>query len=63
MFEIVVNVLLTILGFIVGILVTNIVWRSRVDDISRRLLEATDEQMKRAYEKDDFIRRNNHENY
>lgn len=62
MFEIVVNILLTILGFILGILVTNIVWRSRVDDISRRLLEATDEQMKRAYEKDDFIRRNNHEN-
>lgn len=63
MFEIVVNILLTILGFILGVLVTNIVWRSRVDDISRRLLEATDEQMKRAYEKDDFIRRNNHENY
>lgn len=63
MFEIVVNILLTILGFILGLLVTNIVWRSRVDDISRRLLEATDEQMKRAYEKDDFIRRNNHENY
>lgn len=63
MFEIVVNILLTILGFILGILVTNIVWRGRVDDISRRLLEATDEQMKRAYEKDDFIRRNNHENY
>lgn len=62
MFEIIVNILLTILGFILGILVTNIVWRSRVDDISRRLLEATDEQMKRAYEKDDFIRRNNHEN-
>lgn len=62
MFEIVVNILLTILGFILGILVTNIVWRTRVDDISRRLLEATDEQMKRAYEKDDFIRRNNHEN-
>lgn len=57
------NILLTILGFILGVLVTNIVWRSRVDDISRRLLEATDEQMKRAYEKDDFIRRNNHENY
>nr|DAP15095.1 MAG TPA: Protein of unknown function (DUF1043) [Bacteriophage sp.] len=63
MFEIVVNILLTILGFILGVLVTNIVWRSRVDDISRRLLETTDEQMKRAYEKDDFIRRNNHENY
>lgn len=63
MFEIIVNILLTILGFILGILVTNIVWRGRVDDISRRLLEATDEQMKRAYEKDDFIRRNNHENY
>ena len=63
MFEIVVNILLTILGFILGLLVTNIVWRSRVDDISRRLLEATDEQMKRAYEKDDFIRRNHHENY
>ena len=63
MFEIVMNILLTILGFILGVLVTNIVWRSRVDDISRRLLEATDEQMKRAYEKDDFIRRNNHENY
>lgn len=62
MFGIVVNILLTILGFILGILVTNIVWRSRVDDISRRLLEATDEQMKKAYEKDDFIRRNNHEN-
>ncbi len=62
MFEIVVNILLTILGFILGILVTNIVWRSRVDDISRRLLEATDEQMKKAYEKYDFIRRNNHEN-
>lgn len=62
MFEIVVNILLTILGFTLGVLVTNIVWRSRVDDISRRLLEATDEQMKRAYEKDDFIRRNNHEN-
>lgn len=62
MFEIVVNILLTTLGFILGVLVTNIVWRSRVDDISRRLLEATDEQMKRAYEKDDFIRRNNHEN-
>lgn len=50
------------MGFILGILVTNIVWRGRVDDISRRLLEATDEQMKKAYEKDDFIRRNNHEN-
>ena len=62
MFEIIVNILLTILGFILGILVTNIVWRGRVDDISKRLLEATDEQMKRAYEKDDFIRRNNHEN-
>lgn len=63
MFEIIVNILLTILGFILGILVTNIVWRGRVDDISRRLLEATDEQMKRSYEKDDFIRRNNHENH
>lgn len=62
MFEIIVNILLTILGFILGILVTNIVWRGRVDDISRRLLEATDEQTKRAYEKDNFIRRNNHEN-
>lgn len=62
MFEIIVNILLTILWFILGILVTNIVWRGRVDDISRRLLEATDEQMKRAYEKDNFIRRNNHEN-
>lgn len=62
MFEIIVNILLTILGFILGILVTNIVWRGRVDDISRRLLEATDEQMKKAHEKDDFIRRNNHEN-
>ena len=62
MFEIIVNILLTILGFILGILVTNIVWRGRVDDISRRLLEATDERMKRAYDKDNFIRRNNHEN-
>ena len=62
MFEIIVNILLTILGFILGILVTNIVWRGRVDDISRRLLEATDEQMKRAYDKDNFIRSNNHEN-
>ncbi len=62
MFEIIVNILLMILGFILGILVTNIVWRGRVDDISRRLLEATDEQMKRAYDKDNFIRRNNHEN-
>ena len=62
MFEIIVNILLTILGFILGILVTKIVWRGRVDDISRRLLEATDEQMKRAYDKDNFIRSNNHEN-
>lgn len=62
MFEIIMNILLTILGFMLRIPVINIVWRGRVDDISRRLLEATDEQMKKAYEKDDFIRRNNYEN-
>ena len=62
MFKILIIILSLLIGFLLGILVTNSAWRSKVDDISKRLLEATDEQFKRAYEKDNIIRRDNHEN-
>lgn len=40
------------LGFIIGVCVTNVAWTKKLDDLTQKMLDKTEEELLKIYEKD-----------
>lgn len=52
-----ITIIVGALGFLIGVLVTNAEWTRKVDDISKKLLDRTEEELIKIYEKDKVRRK------
>lgn len=52
-----ITIIVGALGFLIGVLVTNAEWTRKVDNISKKLLDRTEEELIKIYEKDKVRRK------
>ena len=49
--KVVIVLILMIISFTVGVGVTNFSWQRKIDDITKKLLDTTEEELLKVYEK------------
>ena len=47
-----ITIIVGVLGFLIGVCVTNAEWTRKLDDITQKILDKTEEELLKIYEKD-----------